>query len=85
MLDYCPHMTLMNPISVIVRCAWGRVLGSKIGKPCNKWVCNVESLRTINPLRPNNDLSQTSPCNIKGLSGTEVLRIENMITQMKFY
>ena len=39
----------------------------------------------INPLRPNNDLSQTSPCNIKGLSVREVLRIENMITQMKFY
>ena len=33
----------------------------------------------------NNDLSQTSPCNIKGLSASEVLRIENMITQMKFY
>ena len=32
-------------------------------------------------LRPNNDLSQTSPCNIKGLSVGEVKRIENMITQ----
>ena len=39
----------------------------------------------INPLRPNNDLSQTSHCNIKGLSVSEVLRIENMITQVKFY
>ena len=39
----------------------------------------------INPLRPSNDLSQTSPCNIQGLSVIEVLRIENMITQMKFY
>ena len=39
----------------------------------------------FNPLRPNNDLSQTSLCNIKGLSVREVLRIENMITQMKFY
>ena len=38
---------------------------------------------SLNPLRPNNDLSQTSPCNIKGLSVTEVLRIENMITQIK--
>ena len=39
----------------------------------------------INPLRPNNDLSQTSHCNIKGLSVSEVMRIENMITQVQFY
>ena len=39
----------------------------------------------INPLRPNNDLSQTSHCNIKGLSVSEVMRIENMITSVKFY
>ena len=31
----------------------------------------------LNPLRPNNDLSQTSHCNIKGLSVSEVMRIEN--------
>ena len=35
---------------------------------------------TLNPLRPNNDLSQTSHCNIKGLSVSEVMRIENKIT-----
>ena len=40
---------------------------------------------SINPLRPTNDLSQTSHCNIKGLSVREVMRIENMITQVKFY
>ena len=45
----------------------------------------AKSTSFINPLRPNNYLSQTSPCNIKGLSAGEVLRIENMITQMKFY
>ena len=39
----------------------------------------------LNPLRPNGDLSQTSHCNIKGLSVTEVMRIENVITQVKFY
>ena len=39
----------------------------------------------INPLRPNNDLSQTSHCNIKGLSVSEVMRIENEITPVKFY
>ena len=38
-----------------------------------------------NPLRPNIDLSQTSHCNVKGLSVSEVMRIENMITQVKFY
>ena len=37
------------------------------------------------PLRPNSDLSQTSHCNIKGLSVSEVMRIENMITQVQFY
>ena len=40
---------------------------------------------TFNPLRPNSDLKQTSHCNIKGLSLSEVMRIKNMITQVKFY
>ena len=39
----------------------------------------------LNPLRPNSDLSQTSHCNIKGLSASEVMRIENMITQIQVY
>ena len=39
----------------------------------------------FNPLRPNNDVSQTSHRNIKGVSVSEVMRIENMITQVKFY
>ena len=39
----------------------------------------------FNPLRPNSDLSQTSHCNIKSLSVSEVMRIENMITQVQFY
>ena len=38
----------------------------------------------INALRPNSDLSQTSHYNIKGLLVREVMRIENMITQVKF-
>ena len=38
--------------------------------------------RYFNPLRPNSDLSQTSHCNIKGLSVSEVMRIENKITQV---
>ena len=46
----------------------------------------VETTETaINPLRPNNDLSQTYHCNIKGLSVRDVMRIENMFTQVKFY
>ena len=36
-------------------------------------------------LRPNSDLSQPSHCNIKGLSVSVVMRIENMITRVKFY
>ena len=39
----------------------------------------------VNPLRPNSDLSQTSHCNIMGLSVSEVIRIGNVITQVKFY
>ena len=39
----------------------------------------------INPLRPNSDLSQTSHCNIKRLSVGEVMRIENMIIQVKLF
>ena len=39
----------------------------------------------LNPLRPNNDLSQTSHWNIKGLSVSEVMRIEKKITPVKFY
>ena len=38
----------------------------------------------INPLRPNSDPSQTSHCNIKGVLASEVMRIENMITQVQF-
>ena len=39
----------------------------------------------VNPLGPNSDLSQTSHCNIKGLSVSEVMRSENMITLVQFY
>ena len=39
----------------------------------------------FNPLRPNSDLSESSHCNIKGLSVSKVMRIENMITRVKFY
>ena len=45
----------------------------------------ADKIVIINPLRPNNDLSQTSHCDIKGLSLSEVMGIENMITQVKFY
>ena len=44
---------------------------------------NIQKYLTL--LRPNSDLSQTSHCNIKCLSVSEVMRIENMITQVKFY
>ena len=42
-------------------------------------------MHVINSLRPNNDASQTSHCNIRGLSVSEVMRIENMITQVQLY
>ena len=55
---------------------------------CLNCLCNAASGSwkvTVSPLRPNSDLSQISHCNIKGLSVSEVMRIENMITQVKFY
>ena len=48
-------------------------------------VCSRLLQSGFNPLRPNNDVSQTSHCNIKGLSVTEVMRIENTIIQLQFY
>ena len=45
--------------------------------------CKTNS-QSFNPLRPNSDPSQTSHCNIKGLTVSEVMRIENMIIQVKF-
>ena len=48
-------------------------------------ITSAEKGHGFNPLRTNNDLSQTSPCNIKGLSVSEVMGIENMITQVQFY
>ena len=48
-------------------------------QPCHQRVLS------FNPLGPNSDPSQTSHCNNKALSVSEVMRIENMITQVKFY
>ena len=36
----------------------------------------------VNRLMPNSDLNQTSHCSIKGLSVSEVMRIDKMITQI---
>ena len=44
-----------------------------------------KQLKRVNPSRPNSDLSQSSHYNTKGLSFSEVMRIENMITQVEFY
>ena len=37
-----------------------------------------------NPLSPNSDQHQISHCNINAHSNTEVMRIEDMITQDEF-
>ena len=57
-----------------------------IGQHCFPLLTAVKICLNVffNPLRPNSDLSQTSHCNIKGLLVREVMRIENMITQVKF-
>ena len=41
-------------------------------------------LTCASSLSPNSDVSETSHCNMKGLSVREVMRIENMITKVKF-
>ena len=46
---------------------------------------NVLTIIPINPIKSNSYLGQTSHCNIKGLSVSEVMIIENMITQVQFY
>ena len=38
---------------------------------------------SVIPLSPKSDPSQISHCSIKGLSVKEVMRIENMITQIE--
>ena len=38
----------------------------------------------FNPLRPNSDKHQISPCNINACSTPEVMRIKDMITQGEF-
>ena len=59
-------------------------INSRIG--CmHKGVAEHKASNFFNPLRPNSDLNQTSHCNIKGLPVSEVMGIENMITQVKFY
>ena len=60
---------------------------------CGKRILNQAIYATVrfsliscfNPLRPNNDLSQTSHCHIKGVSVSDVMRIENKITPVKLY
>ena len=46
---------------------------------------HITSQTVVFHISKNSDLSQTSHCNIKGLSVSEVMRIENMITQVQFY
>ena len=42
------------------------------------------SLMRFNPLSPNSDQHQISPCNINACSTPEVMRINDMITQGEF-
>ena len=52
------------------------------GNGCARGASHIVIL--FNPLRPKSDLNQISHCNIKGLSHREIMRIENMIFQVKF-
>ena len=54
------------------------------GKNCLIYSCNNMIFAAVKNLLPNSDLAQISHCHIKGLSVREVMRTENMITQVKF-
>ena len=41
-------------------------------------------MRLVNPLSPNSDQHEISPCNINAHSTTEVMRIKDMITEGEF-
>ena len=38
----------------------------------------------FNPLRPKSDLNEIYHCSVKGLSVIEIMRIENLISEVKF-
>ena len=38
----------------------------------------------FNPLRPKSDLNEIYHCNVKGLSVREIMRIENLNSEVKF-
>ena len=46
-------------------------------------ICNL--ILGLKGLRPKSDRSETSHCNVKGLSVSEVMRIENLIAQVELY
>ena len=73
-----------NPYFTVVLFVFQFYPVCKFGEFINFGLGTVRSER-VNPQRPNSDLSKTSHCNIKGLSVSAVIRIENMITQVQFY
>ena len=79
----------LNHWKAVEQCLAVVLFGFQFYPFCNfgKFInCGLVAVRSeyVNPLRPNSDLSQTSHCNIQGLSVSEVMRIENMITQVQF-
>ena len=50
----------------------------------NILVTVLHLISTLNPLSPNSDQHQTSPCNVNAYSTPEVMRIKDMITQGEF-
>ena len=80
---------IATPSSQEEESPWGSSMDSRGSNKSSSRVgsseLNTVSYFFVNPLRPNNDVSQTSHCNIKGVSVSEVIRIENMITQVQFY
>ena len=77
-----PHVRYIRTIHSVIVSPWS---WQKVVWLSDVAWCGKALKEYVNPLRPNSDLIQTSHCNIKGLSVREVMRVENMITQVKFY
>ena len=60
--------------------------GLEIGSNLEVWTQSVKSstVMCLNPLSPNSDQYQISPCNINAYSTPEVMAIKDMIIQGEF-
>ena len=76
------HVHVQPPVSFI-SCFFGLLFSSKNELTINKIFSEHERIH-LNPLSPNSDQHQISPCNINAHSTSKVMRIKDVITQGEF-